>query len=118
MTTSNKRKKARAPSFLGGTITYNRDLWSADCVIKNISDTGAKLTGRNLPMLPDRFYLLIPQKKTKYLVHVRWRARDQIGVEFEQICSDEGQQPAKRLKPIHPEDESIVDAPLITDMAI
>lgn len=118
MTTANKRKKDRAPSFLGGTIMYNRDLWSADCVIKNISESGAKLTGRNLPMLPDRFYLVIPQKKTKYLVHVRWRARDQIGVEFEEVCSNEGHQPAKRTQLVHPDDEPIVDAPLITDMAI
>ena len=80
---SEKRKSTRKPSFLGGTITYNRDLWTADCVVKNLSEEGAKLTGRNLPVLPDHFDLSIPQKKTKYRVHVRWRAKDSIGVVFE-----------------------------------
>ena len=80
---SEKRKSTRKPSFLGGTITYNRDLWTADCVVKNLSDEGAKLTGHNLPVLPDHFDLSIPQKKTKYRVHVRWRAKDAIGVAFE-----------------------------------
>jgi len=80
---SDKRKKSRTPSFLGGTISYNRDLWTADCVVKNISEEGAKLTGRNLPVLPDRFDLSIPQRKTKYRVHVRWRAKDAVGVAFE-----------------------------------
>ena len=80
---SEKRKKSRVPSFLGGTITYNRDLWSADCVVKNISQEGAKLTGRNLPALPDQFDLTIPQRKAKYRVHVRWRTKDEVGVAFE-----------------------------------
>jgi hypothetical protein len=80
---SEKRNKSRTPSFLGGTITYNRDLWSADCVVKNISEEGAKLTGRNLPVLPDHFDLSIPQRKTKYRVQVRWRTKDAVGVAFE-----------------------------------
>ena len=80
---SEKRKKSRTPSFLGGTISYNRDLWSAECVVKNISDEGAKLTGRNLPVLPDQFDLIIPQRRTKYRVHVRWRSKDAVGVAFE-----------------------------------
>ena len=80
---SEKRKSTRNPSFLGGTISYNRDLWTADCVIKNLSDEGAKLTGRNLPVLPDQFDLTIPQRKTKYRVNVRWRSKDAVGVAFE-----------------------------------
>jgi hypothetical protein len=80
---SEKRKSARKPSFLGGTISYNRDMWTAECVIKNLSDEGAKLSGRNLPVLPDQFDLAIPQKKVKYRVNVRWRSKDAIGVAFE-----------------------------------
>jgi hypothetical protein len=86
---SDKRNIARKPSFLGGTITYNHDLWSADCVVKNISDTGAKLMGRNLPVLPERFDLLIPQRKARYRVLVRWRDKDQIGVVFEHTYPSE-----------------------------
>lgn len=118
MTATNKRRSERAPSFLGSTITYNRDLWSADCVVKNISERGAKLTGRNLPVLPDHFDLSIPQKKAKYRVRVRWRVRDQIGVEFEHVYTGAELRAAKHQQPVHPEDQLIVDPPLITDMAI
>ena len=62
---------------------YNRDMWTADCVVKNISEEGAKLTGSNLPVLPDQFDLTIPQRKAKYRVHVCWRAKDAVGVVFE-----------------------------------
>jgi hypothetical protein len=118
MTGANKRKKTRTPAFLGGTITYNRDRWSASCIVKNISEDGAKISGRNLPVLPDRFDLSIPQKRMKYRVQVRWRISDQIGVAFEHTYTAAELQAAHRVQPIHPEDESIVDAPLITDMAI
>jgi hypothetical protein len=68
--------------------------------------------------LPDRFDLSIPQKRAKYRVHVRWRMNDQIGVAFEHAYTGDELKAARRLQPIHPEDESIVDAPLVTDMAI
>ena len=77
-----QRKSSRSPSFLGGTISYNS--WTADCVIKNLSDEGAKLAGGNLPALPDQFDLTIPQRKVKYRVNVRWRSKDAgPGVAFE-----------------------------------
>ncbi len=77
-----QRKSSRKPSFLGGTISY-RDLLTTDCVIKNLSDEGAKLTGRNLTVLPDQFDLTIPRRKAKYRVNVRWRSKDAVGVAFE-----------------------------------
>jgi hypothetical protein len=122
MTKSDKRRKSRTPSFLGGTITYNRDLWSADCVVKNISESGAKLSARNLPVLPDRFDISIPQRNVKYRVQVRWRVRDQVGVAFEHDYSSlepgAATKPAKRLSVVHPEDESCASPRLITDLAI
>jgi|SRR3954467_12079491 hypothetical protein len=81
----NRRKVDRLPSFLGGTIIYNRNRWSTPCVVKNLSRTGAKLTGSNLPVLPDRFELSVPQKKSIYSVKMKWRDADLIGVEIEAV---------------------------------
>jgi hypothetical protein len=119
---SDKRNKLRKPSFLGGTISYNNDLWSAECVVKNLSDTGAKLTGRNLPpLLPDRFDLTVPQRKTKYRVHVRWRSGDQIGVLFEQVYpSEEPNAPRKitRRPSLHLDEDNVKPLPITSDYAI
>lgn len=120
---SDKRATNRNPSFLGGTITYNNDLWSADCVVRNISDHGAKLAGRNLPVLPDRFDLSIPQKKTKYRVAVRWRARDQLGVaiEHEYPSADETaaiRSARQQLREEQAEENALRPKRLITDLAI
>ncbi len=79
-----RRTSERLPSFLGGTIVYNRNRWSAPCIVKNLSRMGAKLTARGLPaLLPDHFELSIPQKKTTYSVRVKWRQGDVVGVAIE-----------------------------------
>jgi hypothetical protein len=86
----NRRTTDRLPSFLGGTIIYNRNRFSLPCIVKNLSKTGAKLTAKNLPMLPDRFELHVPQKKAAYAVRMTWREGDVIGVAIEGPVSDSG----------------------------
>ena len=120
---SDKRTSPRNPSFLGGTITYNHDLWSADCVVKNLSEGGAKLTGRNLPALPERFDLSIPQRNLKYRVQVRWRVGDQLGVVFEHVypsaeLTPEVKMARQQQREKQAEEQSLRPKRLITDLAI
>jgi hypothetical protein len=82
---SNRRTTERLPSFLGGTIIYNRNRWSTPCLVKNLSRTGARLTAKNLPSLPDSFELHVPQKKATYAVRVKWREGDVVGVEIDGV---------------------------------
>lgn len=93
--TSNRRTIERQPSFLGGTIIYNRHRWSTPCIVKNLSRTGAKLTAKNLPALPDSFELHVPQKHATYAVRVKWRAGDVVGVEIDGVVAA----PADSVKP-------------------
>lgn len=79
----NQRKTERNRSFLGATILYNRGLFSAPCVVKNLSHGGAKVVARNAPLLPDRFELHIAQKKMTRQVFTKWRDGDVIGVAFQ-----------------------------------
>jgi hypothetical protein len=87
----NRRKAERLPSFLGGTIIYNRGRFSLPCIVKNLSPTGAKLTAKNLPTLPERFDLHVPQKKATYAVRMTWREGDVVGVAIEGTSGDEAQ---------------------------
>ena len=80
---ANNRKAERQPAYLGGKITYNQDLWSEDCIVRNATPVGAKLTVKDPRALPDHFNLSIPSKGETYRARVKWRVENQIGVEFE-----------------------------------
>ena len=54
-----------------------------DCVVKDISDTGARLQVVNALSVPERFELLIPGAKSVQ-VTVVWRKARMIGVRFDQ----------------------------------
>src|SRR3954463_11608016 len=74
-------------SLLKGKITYNNRLSSMDCVVRDISATGARLALTHQNVLPDKFELYVPLKEKTYSVEVRWRADDDLGVMF--VTGDE-----------------------------
>jgi hypothetical protein len=78
------RRADRQPSYLGGKISYNQNLWTEDCVVRNASAAGAKLTVADPRALPDHFMLSIPSKGETYHAHIKWREGKTIGVAFEQ----------------------------------
>lgn len=84
---SNRRNNDRSPSFLGATIIYNRDRWSAPCVVKNLSRNGVRIMVRGMPTLPERFHLAIPSKKITYAVRTAWRDGDTVGLEIKGVVA-------------------------------
>ena len=80
---AHNRKVDRLPSYLGGRISYNQDLWTEECIVRNASKTGAKLSVADPRTLPDHFNLLIPAKGETYRARIKWREANQVGVEFE-----------------------------------
>ena len=58
-------------------------LWcSEDCIIRDISKTGAKLEIPARLKLPASFNLVIPSKHSMRPVRCIWRRRQYLGVEF------------------------------------
>jgi hypothetical protein len=53
-----------------------------NCVIRDLSDTGAKLGVSRKAKLPEQFNLLFVQRNLKLRVRLRWRSGDTIGVSF------------------------------------
>jgi hypothetical protein len=76
------RVAPRMRSLLKGKIVYNNRLSTMDCVVRDISATGARLALAHQNVLPDRFELYVPLKEKNYSVEVRWRADEDIGVMF------------------------------------
>jgi PilZ domain len=60
--------------------------WTYDCVVKDFSNGGAKITGVPVNDLPDRFMLrFLRGPNGKRGCHVLWRSLDTLGVEFTDV---------------------------------
>jgi hypothetical protein len=81
--TAEKRAAPRLRSFLKGKAIFNNRQSTLDCLVRDISATGARLEVSNAVLLPELFDLYVPQKDTTYRVRITWRAEGEIGVEFE-----------------------------------
>ncbi len=78
----NMRTSERIRSFLRAQIIFNNRMSTIDCIIKNISATGAKIALNDTFAVPTEFDLYIPQKSRGHHARLVWRDKDSIGVEF------------------------------------
>jgi hypothetical protein len=53
-----------------------------DCVMRDLSVGGARLTCRQAALLPERFQLVFMTERDMRDVRVAWRGIDEIGVQF------------------------------------
>lgn len=76
-----KRRGPRRRVLKAGTISFGIAA-GIDCVVKNISDTGALLAVESAVGIPNRFTLVIPADSLKREALVKWRRARSIGVAF------------------------------------
>src|SRR3954468_17979613 len=79
------RSCGRSAASIAATIVYNNGQCTLDCVIRNISETGAKLSVPASVALQDRFDLTVPQRSATYRAHIAWQRRGEIGVLFDGV---------------------------------
>ena len=84
---SDKRSSPRLRSFLKGHVVFNGGQSNLDCLIRDLSSTGARLEFSASVTLPDRFDLYLPHRDETSKVHVQWRRGSQIGIAFDVIES-------------------------------
>jgi hypothetical protein len=77
-----RRSVARQKSFLQGRIFFNNRRTSLDCLIRDISERGARLKFSSMVSTPDVVELHIPSKEESYRAKVQWRNGDEVGVCF------------------------------------
>lgn len=73
----------RQRTFLKGTLYYDNRRVSAECVIRDMSDSGARLTFEHPVIVPDSIELFIPQKQQTLRAQVKRRGPNEIGIAFE-----------------------------------
>lgn len=74
---------SRQRTFLRGVLYYDNRRASIECVVRDMSDSGARLTFDHPATVPDSVELFIPNKQQTLRARVRRRAPNEVGIEFE-----------------------------------
>ena len=77
-----RRGSQRQKSFLRGCVYFNKRRNAVDCLIRDISDVGARIIFSDTVSIPDAVDLYIPQKEQSVRAHVQWRHGDEVGLTF------------------------------------
>ncbi|MGX5774882.1 PilZ domain-containing protein [Methylorubrum zatmanii] len=80
---SERRQEIRKRTFLKGRILFNKGASTMDCLVRDLSEAGARLELSQTNSLPDVFDLHIPQKDATLRSSLRWRREDAVGVAFD-----------------------------------
>jgi len=78
---SEARGSTRSRTFKGGSIIFGMAA-AIDCIIRNMSETGAALEVESPVGIPDEFTLLVKPDFVKRHCRVAWRSPKRIGVAF------------------------------------
>ena len=92
-----RRRSVRQKSFLRGCVYFNNRRNAIDCLIRDISDHGARIIFSDTVSVPDVVDLYIPQKEQTLRAHVEWRHGDEIGLAFPDAVDDEAAPKSQRL---------------------
>ncbi len=77
-----RRKEHRGRTYLGGQIAFNNRWCTIDCLVRNMSESGAKLDFSDPVQVPSELDLLIPLKGHSRRVKVVWRQAKSLGISF------------------------------------
>jgi PilZ domain len=79
---SERRQSQRQKSLLRGCIYFNNRRSAFDCLIRDISATGARLIFSETINVPDVVELYVSQKDETLRARVQWRRGGEVGVAF------------------------------------
>jgi len=77
-----RRNSRRSKSFLRGFVYVSRKRGALSCLIRDLSDKGARIIFSDTVTLPDAVDLYIPQREQTIRAQVSWRRNDEIGLAF------------------------------------
>lgn len=78
---NDKRKSERKRTLLGAVIEY-AGTSTMNCVIRNLSQGGARLELDGAPFVPHAMMLSIPQRGIRRSASVVWQTREAAGIQF------------------------------------
>ena len=84
-----RRQGLRDKVIFGGVATINERGSTMDCVVRNISDSGACVEFDETARLPDEMRLSVARKGRSFLARMIWRQADKVGLVFSAPRSSE-----------------------------
>ena len=84
---NDRRSSSRQKSFLQGRIYYNNRRSTVDCLIRDYSETGAKLKFSEAITVPEAMELYIPNREAMHRARVEWRYGNEMGVSFDDAAA-------------------------------
>ena len=105
---SDQRAAPRMRTLIAAKIGFNNGQSALDCLIRNLSDTGAKLIVSAAVTLPECFDLIVPRKSLTRRVRIAWRRGEEIGVRFEDAspsdrCDPDASSLTRRIRELEAE---------------
>ncbi len=82
-----RRHSVRDKVFLGGVAKID-DTSTMDCVVRNLSDSGACVEFDVSAKLPEELDLTIVRKGRSYLATMIWRQANRVGLAFKTMITD------------------------------
>jgi hypothetical protein len=81
------RRANRERTLLPGRISFGDGILSMECIVMQLSESGARIKLPPGVSLPDRFHIAIPQREVNCHARLIWRKTDQAAVEFAKPAS-------------------------------
>jgi PilZ domain len=78
----NLRTEVRQRTLLPAKIVFNNKHSVFDCVVKDFSNSGARLKVASTFGIPDYFTLIIPHYEQRFPAWIVWSTGAEIGVSF------------------------------------
>ncbi len=82
---SERRGSRRSKSFLRGFVYVSRKRGALACLIRDLSEKGARIIFSDTVTLPEVVELYIPQRDQTLRARVHWRKNDEIGLAFTDV---------------------------------
>jgi hypothetical protein len=77
-----RRTSRRQKSFLRGVVYFNKRRTEMACMVRDLSEDGARIVLSQTIPIPDVIELQIPQREEMVAARVQWRRADEIGLAF------------------------------------
>ncbi len=94
-----RRHTPRHRTFLQGRVFYNSRRQSADCIIRELTDEGARLSFTDPVALPHAFELHIPNRDQTLRVETIWNHGTDVGVAFGKLDAHTGATTVPAIQP-------------------
>jgi PilZ domain len=97
---SENRRAPRRRCLIGAHVKLERQASTINCVVRSLSESGAKIEFEAIQLLPNRFTLRLDSGVEYTVTSVAWQIEKQMGIVFSQVsdANDERAFAHNRLK--------------------